>query len=235
MNSELLNVNNISIDSTGWPVELPVASERERRKKRTVPWLLLVDDDPIFRRKIERTARQKHIQLTTCGSIQEMEVTREYTQYDIALIDYYLGDTTASKVLPKFKDKVPVIVISESASVEVAGAHWPPPVERFVSKSEGMEAILDEALKVINMKSGDANAAQLKAVNQTLIEKAEFLLIFAAAIACFMCSVFVLSRSGFLNTTNRTYDIKLDPVPINKWKTPIKWDQAPVVKATEFG
>jgi CheY-like chemotaxis protein len=246
MNSESLNLNNIAIDGAGWPIALPAAPDRERERKRESPRVLLVDDDPIFCRRLARAAKQNHIPLSTCSSTQEMEAIRQYSMYDVALIDYYLGDCTAPEIIPMFKGKVPVILISENGSAGLADAPWPAPVKRFVSKSEGVQVILEEALRVINLQSVYESGVGLEGAPEPYISRINLLWTLGAAVVCIVCSVFLLAVSGLLNPHPITFKamrstispingIKLDPVPMDRIRAPIKWDQVPVNKRVDFG
>ena len=54
--------------------------------------ILVVDDDPIFRTLMLSAAEEKHVSVTVCASLREVEKLRRPGGFDIAVVDYYLDN-----------------------------------------------------------------------------------------------------------------------------------------------
>ena len=96
--------------------------------------LLLVDDEAGMRRGASRSLRRFKFQIEGINDTFEFEITEassgmealellEKNQYDIALLDYKLGDITGLEILGVIKEKeynVLVIMMTAYASLEIA-------------------------------------------------------------------------------------------------------------------
>jgi len=115
--------------------------------------LLLVDDDPCFSAIISAVARQHDFEPHIFSSLVEMGSFARIRDFDVALIDYYLdmlrGDEIAEYVDTFFGD-IPVLIVSSRDFAPEEIAKWPQAVRRFVSKTEGAEAIVAAARSVLD-------------------------------------------------------------------------------------
>jgi CheY-like chemotaxis protein len=111
---------------------------------KTLPRLLLVDDDPTFGKIMNRAAEMKGVKITYCKSIDELGALQSW-DFDAIIMDYDLGAVTGfelTEYLEKFtKEDVPVILVSQTK--QKSSKHWPNTIREFVHKNLGPFAILD--------------------------------------------------------------------------------------------
>ena len=56
------------------------------------PFILVTDDDPLFRARLGKIAERKGIHLYACSSLRELNTSAVPKLFDIAIVDYYLDD-----------------------------------------------------------------------------------------------------------------------------------------------
>jgi len=116
------------------------------------PRVLLIDKDNAFRNIIARIARQGGVTLTSCEKLEELGDLRPY-HFDVAIVDYELGDTTGievAKYLDLSLSGVPVILIGKTHRVAEPMNEWPLGICGFIHKSLGCHAILEAAVAAYN-------------------------------------------------------------------------------------
>lgn len=121
--------------------------ENLKANSHSVPKLLLVDDDLIFGKVMQKIAGQAGIQLTYFSSVKGLEKLSSLN-IDIGLVDYDLGSITGlqlARFLENYLSQLPVILISQYKHINLA--HWPKSVIGFVPKSNGSYGILSAAIK----------------------------------------------------------------------------------------
>lgn len=123
------------------------------------PKIVLVDDDPTFGHIMEAVALSHGLTLTYFQSVREAYRHIEETRFDIAIIDYDLGQVTGvqfGRHLDRIAGKVPVVLVS--ALKMPKETQWPAPVAHFISKKEDPETVLLEVVRVyqdsLNAKIG---------------------------------------------------------------------------------
>jgi hypothetical protein len=111
------------------------------------PKVLLVDDDPLFCRAVERRARQMHLDLTICKTFGDVSKLAGRSAFDVAILDYFFGEEfTAFQISHMLSREVPVVLVSATEGRKLSGDSWPPEIKTFLHKSVGTDAILAEAL-----------------------------------------------------------------------------------------
>lgn len=116
-----------------------------------LPQILVVDDDPLFRAKVRQQAKKLGLSVTVCSSLREMQVMCETTQFDIAVVDYYLDDlktylrgTDVAAIL----ESTPVLLISNTDHGLEDNNPFPQSVRKFVNKKIGIKSILEAAVHI---------------------------------------------------------------------------------------
>jgi DNA-binding NtrC family response regulator len=111
--------------------------------------ILVVDDDPIFCRLMQRIGSIKGISVITVSNYAEaMQI--ENPQFDAAVMDYMLDEhATGLQVASRFSGDMytmPVILVSHTSNIPGTKA-WPATVREFIHKNFGPHAILDAAIE----------------------------------------------------------------------------------------
>jgi ActR/RegA family two-component response regulator len=127
------------------------AGRGTKRRIRPRMSLLLVDDDPIYLKVMERAATREGIAVTGCRSIGELEAVAISGVFDAAVVDYYLdgihselrGTALASRI-----GSTPTILVSQKDECVSESDPWPSNVRQYLSKRSGPRAILAAALQM---------------------------------------------------------------------------------------
>ena len=130
--------------------------------------ILLVDDDPIDRELIVRAARggeQLDLVFTQCGSSREARASLAREQFDLAIVDYWLGEGTSIPLILEAHDKyhLPVVLLTGLDTPEVRRCGFRAGITGYLSKDAlVVQAIESAALGVLyaggNRKRGLARA-----------------------------------------------------------------------------
>lgn len=114
--------------------------------------LLVIDDDRAFGAIVSAIARGKGFEPHYFTSLVEMGSFARIRDFDLAIIDYYLGslrgDEIAEYVDTFFRD-IPVMIVSSQEFKEDEISEWPASVRKFVSKMDGAEAIVETARSIL--------------------------------------------------------------------------------------
>lgn len=108
--------------------------------------IILIDDDIVFSRILEKVARLGNVELTIVNTLKKWD-WRVYRDFDVAVIDYDLGAITGLQLVRSIENMggaIPAILISTYSKLPTQ--HWPPSVLRFLHKSEGPQKILNTAV-----------------------------------------------------------------------------------------
>jgi CheY-like chemotaxis protein len=122
------------------------------------PKILLIDDDVSFTKIISKAAGRKHLSVVECTSIRQVGKL-PFWNFDIALIDYDLGDITGVQLtdIVSHLREIPVLLLSQYRQITMRG--WPDCIKGFLHKSAGPFAILQAAIdthrtSVLNLTGG---------------------------------------------------------------------------------
>ena len=116
----------------------------------TPPEVLLVEDDPLFARVLQKEAQNRHIRLRVCRSVGEMLETLRTESIDVAVIDYYLGNFNGVTAADLVEGRVPVLLISaQPQTIERLQSHHPDTIRRLLPKQVGVKNILNAALGLV--------------------------------------------------------------------------------------
>ncbi len=111
--------------------------------------ILVIDDDPMFCKLMQRIGVLKGISLVTVSSILEAE-SIDANEFDAVVMDYMLDQhATGLDVASHFSGDMyttPVILVSHTSNIP-ATKKWPATVREFIHKNFGPHAILDAALE----------------------------------------------------------------------------------------
>jgi DNA-binding NarL/FixJ family response regulator len=124
--------------------------------------VLLVDDDPVDREIIMRASKggeQLDICFTQCGSSGEAKASAERNRYDLAIVDYWLGQETSIPLIQEFHDKynLPVVLLTGLDTPEVRRCGFRAGITGYLSKDAlVVQAIESAALGVLYAGGGKA-------------------------------------------------------------------------------
>ena len=116
--------------------------------KTMYPHLILVDDDPMFTKVVERVAYWNDTPLSVCHSIDELGSIENWS-FDAAIVDYDLGSVTGvdlSKYLEHFMGSFPVLYISQTDRKLQIVRECPGEKVLFANKEIGPKGILETAI-----------------------------------------------------------------------------------------
>lgn len=118
----------------------------------TMPHILVVDDDPLFRALLQRAALAKAIEITACSSWREIGTLAHPQQFDAAIVDYYLDGLKESLTgtdIARALEGTPVLLVSNSDHCISNGEAWPEGVRKFMNKRHGVERILKNVATIV--------------------------------------------------------------------------------------
>ena len=113
--------------------------------------LLVIDDDPLFRKVIAVIGETRGIAVTACGTLQEIEAVALPDVFDTAIIDYYLDGIRRDYkgiMIARRLGQTPIILVSRRGQCLIDNQVWPATVREFIDKSKGANVILDCALRI---------------------------------------------------------------------------------------
>ncbi len=116
--------------------------------KIVMPHFVLVDDDPIFAKLLEKVAASQRVRLTTFCYPSDAYRELPNLDFDVAIIDYDLGRVTGVQLcqyLERLHRKVPVLLVSHLPKIESRGSasDW---IFRALNKGAGPYSILVSAI-----------------------------------------------------------------------------------------
>ena len=115
--------------------------------------LLVIDDDATFCKIIAAAGKSRGFDSRCYGSLVDMGSFARIKEFDIAIIDYYLGSMHGDEIaeyVDTFFRNVPVLIVSARNFDKDQVAKWPDSVRRFVSKSSGADNIIASAREVLD-------------------------------------------------------------------------------------
>ncbi len=117
-------------------------------RPKTLPRILLIDDDPTFGQIMERVAKTKKAQLDYCKNIEEF-MDLGYWTHDVAIVDYNLGELNGfdfAVFMERYTQKnLPIILVSQTKQTNTK--KWPGNIREFVHKKSGAFSIIDAAFE----------------------------------------------------------------------------------------
>jgi CheY-like chemotaxis protein len=111
--------------------------------------VLVLDDDPLFLRRVQQVADPARYVITVCESVADFVEAMNKGVYDVVLLDYYLDDFEGPEVADTL-GAVPVVMMSNKIDPIEDNYPWPAPVRRFVNKKLGPVAVLEAAMDVMH-------------------------------------------------------------------------------------
>lgn len=124
---------------------LPFMPEMEESRSMRI---LVLDDDPMFLKMIQRMGEKHGVHITTCRSSREFSTKEELAKFDVAVIDYQLSDGSIGTDVAQRMGKLPVVMISQSSHWTREHNVWPMSVRAFVHKRYGLEKIFNTAVDI---------------------------------------------------------------------------------------
>jgi CheY-like chemotaxis protein len=199
------------------------------------PRILLVDDDPLFCRKIARVAKSKHMPLQICTTLKEVLALPQRPQFDVAVMDYHFGDLTAIELAHFVGEDTPIVLISNSDASSISIQNWPLDIRSFIHKSSGIEAVLSEVLLTALWPGLFDSAAEKspvkKAKRRSLLWGAFFVPLLLAFLLPWVLPIWNAVPA-------KKNPIDLHPGPEEIWELsqpPVFWDSAPLPAGMEYG
>ena len=110
--------------------------------------VLLVDDDPIDREIIMRAARggeQLDICFTQCGASREAKALMDRDRFDLAIVDYWLGEETSIPLIQDclHKYNLPVVLLTGLDTPEIRRCAFRAGIAGYLSK----DALIVQAIE----------------------------------------------------------------------------------------
>ena len=110
--------------------------------------ILLLDDDPIYRRKVARFAERRAMVVTLCKDVRDLRQSWFLCAPDVAIIDYSLDEDLLGVDVARLLGATPVLLISRSSvwlqNVSVNGGN----IKQVFDKKYGVPRLLDTAIEV---------------------------------------------------------------------------------------
>ena len=129
-----------------WSMDPLLGVQTWESEKTSSPKILLVDDDPMFCKAVQRKAKKLQLDLTICKTLGDITKLPSKPEFDVAVLDYFFGEElTAFQISHLFSREVPVVLVSNTEGRKLSGDSWPSEIRTFVHKSAGIDAILAEA------------------------------------------------------------------------------------------
>jgi hypothetical protein len=116
--------------------------------------VLLVDEDPLFRSRMQRAAAAKGWALTAHARLSDVDWNQAAKEYDVLVLNYYADDVRhrrSGEAGPSL-ERLPAVLVSNFTAAKEDGSSWPAPTKCFARKADGCDAILDAALDVSHGK-----------------------------------------------------------------------------------
>jgi DNA-binding NtrC family response regulator len=113
--------------------------------------ILFIDDDPLFRALIKKSAQKRGLPVTVCADLGDLDPWRTPSRFHAIVTDYYLDgmkDQLKGTHLAELWESVPILLVSSSDHCIEANIAWPVSIRKFLNKRVGVDAILDEAMKL---------------------------------------------------------------------------------------
>jgi len=115
---------------------------------RTLPRVLLMDDDPTFGKMMLKAAKAKNVRMTYCKNLAEFRNLKSL-DFDVFIVDYDLGEVNGSELTTYVeqysKEEIPTILVSQTNQLN--SSSWAATIREFVHKRVGPYAILDAAFE----------------------------------------------------------------------------------------
>lgn len=124
-------------------------AKKEKIQRPSMPHILVIDDDPLFRALVTKTATERKIPVTVCASMQELSGMTSFNAFDVALVDYYLDnlkETLRGTDIAALTPSTPTILMSATNYSIDDNYAWPSSVRRFMNKKSGVNELLDAAI-----------------------------------------------------------------------------------------
>jgi DNA-binding NarL/FixJ family response regulator len=121
--------------------------------------VLLVDADPIDRELIMRASRggeQLDIRFTQCGSSGEAKASADRDRFDLAIVDYWLGQETSIPLIQEFQNKynLPVVLLTGLDTPEVRRCGFRAGITGYLSKDALIVQAIESAALGVLYSSG---------------------------------------------------------------------------------
>ena len=114
--------------------------------------LLIIDDDICFGALMSAVAPKQGFEPRFFPSLVDMGSFARIKDFDIAVIDYFLGHLRGDEIaeyVDTFFEDIPVVIVSAEASLSEKGRTWPESVRTFIPKSSGVEHIMEGVRNVL--------------------------------------------------------------------------------------
>ena len=72
-------------------------------KSSELPKVLLIDDDPLFCKTMQKVAHRSSVRMMTCTSAEAVSKIKESDEFDVVLLDYFVDKVTAPELLPQLR------------------------------------------------------------------------------------------------------------------------------------
>jgi DNA-binding NtrC family response regulator len=128
-------------------------SDQENRETKSTDRLLIIDDDICFGALMSAVAPKYNLEPRFFPSLVDMGSFARIRDFDIAVIDYFLGHLRGDEIaeyVDTFFDDIPVIIVSAEESLSQREKTWPESVRIFLPKSIGPDGIAATARKVLS-------------------------------------------------------------------------------------
>jgi DNA-binding NtrC family response regulator len=133
------------------PINTP-NSEHEMSARNPDDRLLIIDDDICFGALMSAIAPKYQLKPRFFPSLVDMGSFARIRDFDIAVIDYFLGHLRGDEIaeyVDTFFDDIPVIIVSAEESLSHRQKVWPESVRMFLPKNVGPDSIAAAVRRVL--------------------------------------------------------------------------------------
>ena len=109
------------------------------------PLILVLDDDPIFRRIVDRFASRNHLNVVTCKDLAELKAIWRRTPPELAVIDFNLGEEINGTDIARLLGNTPVLLVSRNSARIPPKSTWSANILEYLDKNAGIPTLLDRA------------------------------------------------------------------------------------------
>ena len=118
--------------------------------RRRQPRILLIDDDPVFGKIMQRVAECAKVRLTFVATAEQLGSV-DPSSFDVGILDYDLGSVTGVDVVRDFDrhKQLPIVLVSQA--VRSPESDWPGSIRQFICKDKGPHKIIVAAVEALQV------------------------------------------------------------------------------------
>jgi len=111
--------------------------------------IILIDDDPLFGRLMQRAAQNLELNLDFYESLSSLGFIGSLAQYDIIIVDNQMDNVSGIEVasyIPSFFTDKTIVLISSTDLAKDTSMQLPEYISEFIHKELGCDKVLEMAI-----------------------------------------------------------------------------------------